>query len=350
MSKEQLTEQQAQVGGGEAAAPAVDQTQGLPAHVYAQVIALGPADAPALADLLILYSGFTSRILAVAAPQVGNAAVQRAIAIAQRKQSTRGRPGSLNDGEMHDMVGEAPAPKAQGKPGTLSQAEMHEFLDDPAPAPKAQGKPGTLSQAEMHELLDDPAPAPKAQGKPGTLSQAEMHEFLDDSAPAPKAQGKPGTLSQAEMHEFLDDPAPAKAQGPKHPLSQAEMHEILDDPPAAKVRGKPGTLSQAEMHEFLDEPDQAPKAEPAWVAGARAYNLAHADLVADFNAATRMSCIGADGRLDPLAVAAWQSEHGVAADGRVGPHTLAAARAAAARGEADEAPAGSKRPTGQAPD
>ncbi|TMQ14387.1 MAG: hypothetical protein E6J91_15415 [Deltaproteobacteria bacterium] len=223
MSKEQLTEQQAQVGGGEAAAPAVDQTQGLPAHVYAQVIALGPADAPALADLLILYSGFTSRILAVAAPQVGNAAVQRAIAIAQRKQSTRGRPGSLNDGEMHDMVGEAPAPKAQGKPGTLSQAEMHEFLDDPAPAPKAQGKPGTLSQAEMHELLDDPAPAPKAQGKPGRLSQAEMHEFLDDSAPAPKAQGKPGTLTQAEMHEFLDDPAPApKAQGKPGTLSQAE--------------------------------------------------------------------------------------------------------------------------------
>jgi len=138
-----------------------------------------------------------------------------------------------------------------------------------------------------------------------------MHEMLDDApAPAPtvKAQGKPGTLSQAEMHEMLDDtPAPAQAQG------------------------KPGTLSQAEMHEMLDDAPAAAKAEPAWVAGARTYNDAHAELVSEFNDATAGSCLDAGGQLDPQAVARWQAAHGVEADGKVGPHTLAAARRASAK-------------------
>jgi len=311
MSREQLTDQQAQVGSAEQETAAPDRTHGLPPHVYAQVTGLGPADAPALADLLTLYQALSVRILTVAAPQVGNACVQRAITIAQNRS------------------------KAQGKPGTLSQAEMHEMLDDaPAAAPtaKAQGKPGTLSQAEMHEMLDD-APAPgKAQGKPGTLSQAEMHEMLDD-APAPgKAQGKPGTLSQAEMHEMLDDAPTAKAQGKPGTLSQAEMHEMLDDAPApGKAQGKPGTLSQAEMHEMLDDAPAAKAAESAWVTGARTYNAAHADLVSEFNDATAGSCLDAGGQLDPQAVARWQRQHGVDADGKVGPHTLAAARRASAK-------------------
>jgi hypothetical protein len=263
MSKEQLTEQQADVGTATAETAAVDQTQGLPPHVYAQVAALGPADAAALADLLVLYPGFTQRILSVAAPQVGNAAVQRGISIAQAKQNARGTPGAMNNREMHEMLDESPGATAA-----------------PTAAPKAQGKPGTLSNAEMHELLDDPAPQSRAQGKPGTLSNTEMHEILDDPAPQSKVQGKPGTLSNAEMHEILDDPAEAKA------------------------------------------------AEPAWATAARKYNIAHGDLVADFNALTQQSCIGADGRLDPALVAAWQAKHGLAADGKIGPHTVAAARAA----------------------
>ena len=208
MSREQLTDQQAQVGiaAQETAAPA--QTHGLPPHVYAQVMGLGPADAPALADLLTLYEALSVRILTVAAPHVGNACVQRAITIAQSKS-------------------------------------------------RAQGKPGSLSQAEMHEMLDD--------------------------APAAKTQGKPGTLSQAEMHEMLDDAPTAKA------------------------------------------------AEPAWVTGARTYNAAHADLVSEFNDATAGSCLDASGQLDPQAVARWQRQHGVDADGKVGPHTLAAARQASAK-------------------
>jgi hypothetical protein len=300
MSQEQLTDQQAHVGVAEQETAAPDQSHGLPPHVYAQVMGLGPADAPALADLLILYSGLTPRILAVAAPHIGNAAVQRAIATVQGKSKAQGKPGALSQGELHELLDDAPAAKTQGKPGALSQGELHELLDD-APAATAQGK---LSQGELHELLDD-APAAKAQGKPGTLSQGEMHELLDD-APAARTQGKPGTLSQGEMHE------------------------LLDDAPAARAQGKPGTLSQGEMHELLDDAPAA-TAEPAWVGGARKYNAAHAELVADFNDATGNSCLDASGQLDPQAVRRWQAAHGVDADGKVGPHTLAAARQASAK-------------------
>jgi len=76
-----------------------------------------------------------------------------------------------------------------------------------------------------------------------------------------------------------------------------------------------------------------PANEPAWVAGARTYNDAHAGLVSEFNDATANRCLDASGQLDPQAVARWQRQHGVDADGKVGPHTLAAARQASAKAE-----------------
>ena len=186
MSREQLTEQQSQQDtAGPEAAP--QNTHGLPPALHAQVMRLGPGDAQALRDLLTLYPVFSSGILAVAAPHVGNAAVQRAIAMVQ--QNAQGQP----------TAGAGPA------------------------------------------------------------------------------------------------------------------------------------SNQAFIKDTLADGDTRPAAEPAWVAGARTYNDAHADLVAEFNAATAHSCLDASGQLDPQAVARWQRQHGIAADGKVGPHTLAAARQASAK-------------------
>jgi hypothetical protein len=80
---------------------------------------------------------------------------------------------------------------------------------------------------------------------------------------------------------------------------------------------------------LADEPATAakPATETPWAAGARTYNDAHAGLVVDFNAATSNSCLDATGQVAPDAVASWQRQHGIHADGRVGPHTLAAAKA-----------------------
>jgi len=182
------------------------------------LVRMNPADARPLAEMLKLYPSLSNEILSFAASHLGNAFVQRAIAIAQ---------GS----------------KAQGRGGAMSQDEMHGFLDDaPAKAP--------------------PAAAPH----------------------------KPA-LSQAELHEYLDD-APAKAQ-PAQPAAAAE---------------------------------------PAWVAGARAFNAAHTDWVDEFNDLTaNVARLDGVGKVDPEAVARWQSHHGLAPDGKIGPHTVAKARALKAR-------------------
>lgn len=69
---------------------------------------------------------------------------------------------------------------------------------------------------------------------------------------------------------------------------------------------------------------------PAWIDRARKYNAAHAHLVAEFNTLTNKSCYDDisddDGVVDPKLVAEWQRKHGLEADGKVGPRTVAEAR------------------------
>ncbi len=68
-------------------------------------------------------------------------------------------------------------------------------------------------------------------------------------------------------------------------------------------------------------------AAPAWVADARRFNDAHGHLVDEFNDLTHNVLALDDTQIDPQAIARWQRDHGIAADGKVGPHTVAAARA-----------------------
>jgi hypothetical protein len=281
MSREQLTEQQTQHETAATDAGTQDQTHGLPPGAYSMVLQLKPGDARGLRDLLVLLPDFSEGILAVASSRLGLSTVQQAIKLATRNGV---RPGALTQEQMRpggefELEGETPA----ARPGALTQAEMRpggEFeLEGSAPVRK-----GALTQAEMRPggefELEGRAPVRK-----GALTQAEMRpggEFeLEGSAPVRK-----GALTQAEMRpggEFeLEGSAPAK--GP----------------------------------------------EPAWVGDARKYNDGHAGLVSDFNEATNSVCV-VNGQLDPELVRKWQAEHGIPADGKVGPQTLAAARKAKAR-------------------
>jgi len=172
--------------------------------------------------------------------------------------------------------------------------------------------------------------APGEQPAHGPLSQAELHQFLDDpsdKAPPAKAQPAHGPLSQAELHEFLDD-APARAQPGKGPLSHDEMRGFLEDPSdKAQTAGPKG-------------PKAATPAEPPWVAAARTYNSRHSDYAAEFNELTSFKYLDAHGggdeiddgrKLDPKLVVSWQEQHGLQADGMVGPLTVAKAREVKAR-------------------
>jgi murein L,D-transpeptidase YcbB/YkuD len=132
-------------------------------------------------------------------------------------------------------------------------------------------------------------------------------------------RGREGSLSQDEMHEMTREPSDAL------PIKSHELSSFIGD-----ESNMPAAVEAA--------PAKPPvQAEPAWVAGARAYNAAHPDLVAEFNDLTDDMCTDDDdGKLDPQAVARWQSHHGIPADGKVGPQTVAAAKAAKAKNHAPE--------------
>ena len=222
MSRDSLTAQDAEHDSSASATSTSTETYGLRPDLHAQIMRMSPDDSLLLADMIINYPGFMGAILMVAAPHMGNAAVQRAMQIVKQKHTTQGESGSMSQGEMHDVTRDA-----------------------------SDSRP--IKVSEYASILNDPSDPQKTHVEPE-----------------------------------------AKPESPK-----------------------------------------APQAEPAWVAGARAYNAAHSALVDEFNDLTDDMCTDDDdGKLDPQAVARWQAHHGIPADGKVGPQTVAAARAAKAKNHA----------------
>jgi hypothetical protein len=297
MSKEQVTQQvQQDTAAPEAAATA--QTYGLPPHVYGPLARMGPGDSESLRALLVNYPGLAQQILAAAVTtnQMGNIAIQRAVDMT-RHRAVGAQPGSLGQKDI--------------RPGGEFALEG----DAPAPLTQQQIRPG----GEFALEGSAPAPLTQPQIRPGG-------EFaLEGSAPAPLTQPqiRPGG-------EFaLEGNAPAAGPLTQQQIRPGGEFALEGNAPAA------GPLTQQQIRpggEFALEGNAPAKAvAPAWVAGAQRYNAAHAELVSEFNEATQGACKGADGELDAQAVARWQAQHGVAADGKVGPHTLSAARHAMAK-------------------
>jgi hypothetical protein len=124
-----------------------------------------------------------------------------------------------------------------------------------------------------------------------------------------------GSMNQDEIHESLGSPTDSSA------VKSGEVAPFIED------KSEP----QAPEEE-PDQPKQVAAPDPAW-ASARQYNDAHPDLVAEFDDLTDGVCQDDDTtKLDPKAVASWQRHHGVDDDGKVGPRTVAAARAVKAKG------------------
>lgn len=90
----------------------------------------------------------------------------------------------------------------------------------------------------------------------------------------------------------------------------------------------------------------SPAKKDQGVHAAAKYNAAHPDLVAEFNKLTGGKCAGDDAGVSVHAVRQWQMAHGLPADGKVGPKTIATARkeakAAKVNGEAKEAAGGAE--------
>lgn len=126
-----------------------------------------------------------------------------------------------------------------------------------------------------------------------------------------------------------------------HLKNQFVRDEILNDDLDG---GSASSASASSVAPQTATPTPAPIPEPAKsspeVEAATHYNRAHLHIVDEFNALTAGVCVGADGRVDASLVMQWQAEHGLQADGKVGPHTLAAAKklATSNKPEADATP------------
>jgi len=132
------------------------------------------------------------------------------------------------------------------------------------------------------------------------------------------AKGAAGSQSQEEIRSNLASPADSTA------VKEHEVASFMSDKSDPQA-----------PDETPSKPKEAPAAEPAWVADARRYNNVQEYLVEEFNELTAYVCLDDDtGKLDPKAVADWQRAHGLPADGKVGPHTVQAARAAKTKGSA----------------
>lgn len=284
MSREQLSEHDSlQSGDGQQEAVQGD-FHGLPPHLYTQAMSIRPGDVAGLTTLLRLYSDFSQPIIAAVAPRVGNSTVQAALQATSRNAVGRGvhLDKSIVDDVPHAA---AQAPAVGASPGIAADAW------------KDGGKYELESDAP--ELLRTPTQGvANPGGKPAVGHSANI------STDAWKSGGK---------YE-LESSDPALLHQPeKLHMGKAEVSGIVND-----------------------AGDKDPHAELPWVAGARSYNLAHAGLVADFNAATQQACVNAEGKLDPLRVADWQEAHGLAADGRVGPKTLEASKKGPLAPESEE--------------
>jgi len=237
--------------------------QGLPPNLYHQVAQIRPGNVQALRDLLTLFPDFAPQILGVASNSAGLSTVKQAQALV--RQNVTGQRGTLTSAQIHD--------------GGEFAIEGSAPVLGPEPAPQAEAAPVA------------------AAGDAKPLSKPEQRQILHDPS-------DPKPLSKPEQRDILHDPSDPQA------LSKPEQADILND----------------RSDSFYMTPDAL--ISPTKVEDSRAFNEAHADLVASFHELTNNACLDrSTGGAFPQAVASWQAAHGLDVDGKIGPHTLAAAKA-----------------------
>ncbi|HEY0987742.1 MAG TPA: peptidoglycan-binding domain-containing protein [Kofleriaceae bacterium] len=289
MSREQLTEQTQ----SDAAAPEGvrdGDIQGLPPHLFGQVMKVKPGDAAGLVALLRLYPPYADRILAAASSHVGLSTIKQAQAM--MPQETVGAAGSL--GSM--------------KPGG-------EFDLESSSAVVPQIKYTTNDGAHMEEL----------GGMDGGFSLS-----LPDAVRVQLEAIRPGNArALCDLLVGYPQYADAISYRARDLVGVETLTKAIElqNGRTAKPDASTADARSGETSTGGDGGEGKPAQDAKWLAGARAYNAAHAQFVSKFlDIMKDPSMVGADGQIDPQKVAAFQQAQGIDADGRVGPQTVTAAQ------------------------
>lgn len=133
-------------------------------------------------------------------------------------------------------------------------------------------------------------------------------------------------MSQDRDHHDLESPdrpaAYSRSAEPGKESRSGKLRRSAHPVPSALSGLRPAPA----VHERSNLGSSHSTVDPAWVRGARSYNAAHADLVAEFNELTHQECLDDTRQLSAQKVAAWQAARSLLADGKVGPLTVAAAQ------------------------
>jgi hypothetical protein len=116
-------------------------------------------------------------------------------------------------------------------------------------------------------------------------------------------------------------------EGHKQPKEYGE-HKQVADPLRSRAVIAAETAQMAVVEASRRSESEGPPAADRQrvIDRANPYHASHSDWVMQFNQLTNNACADGASAIDPLSVWRWQKEHGVKADGMVGPITLDAAR------------------------
>ena len=312
MSREHLTDQAHQ--GIEAQGTQQNgDIQGLPPRIYGLAMALRPGDVAGLRTLLWEYEFLSQQILAVVSPHVGASTVQRAIRSMPTK--AEGRSGALGNSGTVEMDGESNE-SDEAKLARLSPKKraIAAEVEGSSPQAEATGAPDSTPEGESDEAM-------LARLSP---KKREIAAEVEGSSPQETTSTPEGESDEAKLARL----SPKKREIAAEVEGSSPQAETTSEPAGESDEAKLARLSPKKRAIAAEVEGSSPQAtEPFWVADARRYNAVHTTFVEEFNDLTKNLCLDSGtGALDPIKVSNWQDQRGLAADGKVGRQTVAAAR------------------------
>ena len=369
MSRENQTEhQQANREGGEEERPEPEYTHGLPPFVFHRVRALGPHQEDELVQLLRQFPAFREQICNAAAKNMPGRTIRSAadMAIAKdRADAAAATPLDPSQDPIEQIWAQRFDLQLQVSRLTANDADIEQLalLIRQQPQYRTQilrtAKPNMgdegiamavneARQADMErDAKQDQARKARQEAEAGKSPADKAAELQKDKA----QEQQWAAADRAESAEYKKDRAASEWLQHNHPDTLAQLNLMGKDVDSVAymlafnddatkehirhlvtVRYGEGFASQVEAQRQANHGIS----KPIDVAAARKYNAAHSDLVEHFLVAVRdKGFVGESGEIDPVKVAAFQSARSIGVDGKVGAHTISAAKEYSAQSKID---------------